>query len=314
MMIRQETQSRRHFLKQAIYSSSVGMALNSLVSASFSEEVNPSAQQALPVWQIGCYTRPWDRYEYLFALDAIAEAGYKYVGLMTTKSANGLIISHETSEETAHQIGEECKRRNLDPLSAYGGGFPVDISIEAGIQGLRRIIAACSAAGVKDLMLGGVTDEKLHSPYYKAVSECCDYASEKGIGISVKPHGGTNSTGSQCRRIIEEVNKPNFRLWYDPANIFYYSDGKINPIDDAATVDGLVVGMSVKDYQHPKEVLVTPGTGQVDFPEVMAKLMAGGFRSGPLIVECLKVGEPESMVEEARKALRFTEALIHQLN
>ena len=38
-----------------------------------------------PPYMIGCYTRPWAQYEYRVALDAIAEAGYKYVGLMTTK-------------------------------------------------------------------------------------------------------------------------------------------------------------------------------------------------------------------------------------
>ncbi|NLY02566.1 MAG: hypothetical protein GXY83_41335, partial [Rhodopirellula sp.] len=29
-------------------------------------------------WQIGCRTRPWAGYEYRVALDAIAEAGFKY--------------------------------------------------------------------------------------------------------------------------------------------------------------------------------------------------------------------------------------------
>jgi hypothetical protein len=37
-------------------------------------------------WQIGCYTRVFDQFEYPVALDAIAEAGFKYVGLMTIKS------------------------------------------------------------------------------------------------------------------------------------------------------------------------------------------------------------------------------------
>ena len=37
-------------------------------------------------YMIGCYTRPWAQYDYRVALDAIAEAGYKYVGLMTTKA------------------------------------------------------------------------------------------------------------------------------------------------------------------------------------------------------------------------------------
>ena len=31
-------------------------------------------------YRIGCYTRPWDKYDYRVALDAIAEAGFKYVG------------------------------------------------------------------------------------------------------------------------------------------------------------------------------------------------------------------------------------------
>ncbi len=37
-------------------------------------------------FQIGCYTRPWAEYEYRVAFDGIAEAGYKYVGLMTGRS------------------------------------------------------------------------------------------------------------------------------------------------------------------------------------------------------------------------------------
>ena len=129
--------------------------------------------------------------------------------------------------------------------------------------------------------MGGVGDEKLYEPYYKAIAECCDYAAEKGMGISVKPHGGLNATGPQCRKTVEFVGHKNFGIWYDPGNIFYYSDGKLNPVDDAPTVDGLVMGMSVKDFKPPKNVDVTPGTGKVDFPAVFAKLKAGGFTSGP---------------------------------
>ena len=57
--------------------------------------------------------------------------------------------------------------------------------------------------------------------------------------MSVKPHGGQNATGPQCRKLIEQVGHKNFRLWYDPGNIFYYSDGNLDPVDDSATVDGL---------------------------------------------------------------------------
>jgi len=266
-----------------------------------------------PKWRIGCYTRPWDKHEYRVALDAIAEAGYRYVGLMTTKSDTRLVVSVKTTPEDARTIGEECRKRNLKVASVYGGDIPVAESLEAGIKGLRGLVDCCAIIGAGDLMMGGVGDQRLFDVYYKAIAECCPYASEKKMGISVKPHGGLNSTGPQCRAIIERVAQENFGLWYDPGNIFYYSDGQLDPVDDAAAVDGLVVGMSVKDYLPPKNVSVTPGTGKVDFPKVMARLVKGGFTSGALVVECLAPGELPGLQEEARKARVFLEKLTASL-
>ena len=140
------------------------------------------------------------------------------------------------------------------------------------------------------------------------VAGCCDYAAAQGVGLSVKPHGGQNATGAQCRKLIEQVGHKNFRIWYDPGNVFFYSEGKLDPVEDAASVDGLVVGMSVKDFLPPREVLVTPGTGRVNFREVLARLKKGGFVSGPLIVECLTPSaERATLTAEAKKALRFLE-------
>jgi sugar phosphate isomerase/epimerase len=263
--------SRRDFLGQTLKIGTAGLA------TSYAVALPTLAKKSEGPWQIGCYTRPWGQYDYRLALDAIAEAGFKYAGLMTAKSKTGLVISVSTTLKEAEQVGEEVKKRGLKVPSVYGGGIPVEKSLEAGIEGLRKLIDNCAACGAKNLMMGGTGNEKLYKPYYKAIAECCDYAAEKGIGISVKPHGGLNATGPQCRKTVEMIGHKNFRIWYDPGNIFYYSNGKLDPVDDAATVDGLVVGMCIKDYKHPKEVMVTPGTGQVDFPEVLAKLKKGGF-------------------------------------
>ena len=264
-------------------------------------------------WQIGCYTRPWDQHEYRVALDAIAEAGYRHVGLMTTKSKTRLVISAATTPEEARQVGEECKKRKLAVPSVYGGGIPVAKSLEAGIAGLRKLLDNCEACGAKNLMMGGIGNKALYEPYYKAVAECCDYAAAKGIGISVKPHGGLNATGPQCRETLKLVGHRSFRIWYDPGNILYYSDAKLDPVKDAATVDGLVIGMCIKDYKHPKQVMITPGTGQVDFPAVMARLKKGGFTAGPLVVECLARGDLPTLLAEAKKARAFVTRLVSQL-
>jgi len=261
-----------------------------------------------PRWQIGCYTRPWAQFDYLTAFDGIAGAGFRYAGLMTSKTGN--VITKDTTLEQAASVYEEAKSRGLRIASLYGGNFDVRKSVTEGIAGLKRLIDCSAICGCPNLLLAGIADQKLVENYYKVVAECCDYAASNGVGISVKPHGPLNSTGRECRPLIEKVGHKNFRLWYDPGNIYFYSDGKLSPVDDTAEVDGLVVGMSVKDFRMPKDVNVTPGAGMVDFPAVMARLRKGGFKRGPLIVECLATGDVSFINSEARKAHQFLEELM----
>jgi sugar phosphate isomerase/epimerase len=292
--------SRREFLRAAAFLgfASMGRRLQALAGAGNG-------------YQLGCYTRPWDQFDYRVALDGIAQAGFKYAGIMTAKGKSWVVVTVDSTPEEVAAIAAEVKQRGLKTLSIYGGDFPLAKSVEAGISGLRRLIDHCVLCSCPNLLLGGTTDPKLFGPYYEVVAQCCDYAASKGVGLSIKPHGGQNATGPQCRKIIEQTGHKNFRLWYDPGNIFYYSDGELDPVEDSARVDGLVVGMSVKDFKPPKEVLVTPGTGQVNFREVLARLNKGGFRSGPMIVECLARRDTAAEITaEAKQARRFLRELI----
>ena len=264
-------------------------------------------------WQIGCYTRPWEEYEYPVALDAIAEAGFQYVGLMTAKSETRLVISYKTTPEEAAKVAEEVKKRNLQVLSVYGGGFPVNESPDKGIAALKTLIDHSATVGSKTLMTAGIGKAELYDTYFKTIAECCDYAEQKGVALTLKPHGGLNATGPQCCKAIETVGHRNYSLWYDPGNIFYYSDGTLDPVKDAATLTTPVTGMCVKDYRHPKEVMLTPGTGMVDFPGVMKALKAHGFTHGPLVIETLTQGDLPFMLKEAKKAGKFLEDLVATL-
>ena len=260
-------------------------------------------------WQIGCYTRPFDAHDYRVALDAIAEAGFSYCGIMTAKGKSWVILTADTPPEEAAQVGADVKARGLKCLSVYGD-FAATPVVENNVKALRRLVEHAVACGSPDLLLGGVGDPKLHEPYYRSIREVCDFAAAKGVRLTIKPHGGQIATGSQCRQAIEGVGHRNFRLWYDPGNIFYYSDGARDPVEDAATVDGLVVGMSAKDFLPPKEVMVTPGAGRVDFPKVMARLRQGGFNGGPVLVETVAKGELKPVIAEARKAREFLGTLL----
>jgi sugar phosphate isomerase/epimerase len=266
-------------------------------------------QAAGPGWQIGCYTRPWDQHDYRVALDGIAEAGYKYAGLMTHKGKTWVLVTIETTPDEATVMGEEVRKRGLICASIYGGDFAVQKGIDAGVNGLKRLVDNVAAAQCPRLLLGGTSKAELVEPYYKVVAECCDYAASKHVALSIKPHGGTNATGGECRRLVEKVGSKNLRIWYDPGNIMYYSQGQIDPVNDVDSVRGLIAGMSIKDFRPPKEVLVTPGKGLVNFREVLLRAKRGGFTSGPLIVECLDRGETSQVTAEAKRAREFLEQL-----
>ncbi len=267
-------------------------------------------------WQIGCFTRPWGAYGYRVALDAIAEAGFKYVGLMSADSKTKLVLTAANTAKESLEIGVQAKKRDLEILSTYGGVPPVAQSLQAGIDWLRKLVDNCALAGSPSILLAGIGDPSLEEPYYRAIAECCDYAAGKRVSLILKPHGPLNATGRLCHQWVEKIDHPNFQMWYDPGNVAIYSDGAIDPALDAETVAGVVTGMCVKDYQRvPQSVNITPGTGRVDFAAVLAHLRgdpAGGFTHGPLLVETLARGTLDELAREARKAREFLEKLTGQ--
>lgn len=270
----------------------------------------PVASRPAEQWRIGCSTRPWDGFDYPVAFEAIAEAGYRYVGPMTARTRTGLVIGPESTPDEIDKVRAALDRFKLRVITLYGGDINVAKSVKAGVETLRKLIEHSSAVGSESVMLGGTADAKLYEAYYKAVAKCCDFAADKRVMIVLKPHGGLNNDGPTCRKAIETVSHPNFRIWYDAGNILYYSDGKIDPVADAPAVDGLVAGWCIKDFKPPKEVFVNPGDGKVDFAAVFNRLKKGGFTQGPLMVETVARGSLGQLVENARRARLFVEKIV----
>ncbi len=157
-----------------------------------------------------------------------------------------------------------------------GGGLPVGKSLQAGIDTLKRLIDNTAAASGGSLLMGGVGDDKLYDPYYRAIADCCDYAAEKqGSPGPCRTAECHRPAAPPLRRTGESPQLPPVVR----SGQYLLPDGKLNPADDAPSVAGLVTGMCVKDFTMSevdgklvKEVMVTPGTGKVDFPAVMARL------------------------------------------
>ncbi len=294
--------SRRRFLGRVVVVGASGLAVRAAVA---------SAQSAMPYfqdrgWLVGFWTRPWAAHDYRVGFDAMAAMGCKYVALSGAKTRTGRVIAVKTSQEEAAQVGREARQRGLTITTVYGGGVP----LEKGPESLRKMIENCQAAGAWSVLLAHAGSEKTYETCCRTIAACGDFAAEKQIAIVLKPHGGTTGTGPQLRDACQRVHHRAFTIMYDPGNVLYYSDGKIDPVADCQAVQGLVTGVSVKDYRHPKDVALTPGDGQVDFPALMKKLRAGGFTHGPLMIETLKPGDPAQTLAEAKKAKAFVERLV----
>ena len=90
--------TRRDFVKQAagVGATLLGaQAVQALAAASGSAPASGPATTTAPGtgpdrrWRIGCSTRPWEGFDYPIAFEAIAEAGYQYVGPMTARTKTG---------------------------------------------------------------------------------------------------------------------------------------------------------------------------------------------------------------------------------
>ncbi len=175
---------------------------------------------------------------------------------------------------------------------------------------LRHLIDLCAAAGAKTLLMGGVGQPGAIRRLFRRHRRLLRLCRGKEIGAYDQAARRAECHRPAVRaRPSSKVNHKNFRVWYDAGNILYYSDAKINPVEDAAAVDGLVTGWCVKDYRYPRQVDLTPGTGQVDFRAVLARLKKGGFAGGPLVIETLSLGDLPHLLAEAKKARRFVESL-----
>jgi sugar phosphate isomerase/epimerase len=298
---------RRQFLQRTAV-----LAASAMLSGhSFAADESPSElADADSPWLLGCFTRPFAEFTYEQTVQAIAEAGFGAVGLMSVRLSDATVTLADANDSQVAEIRDQAARRELSIVATYYGGPPVDRSVTVGIEALRRLIDNCHQAKCMTILMGGTTNEQLFDAYYDAVAACCDYAAQKQVALVLKPHGGLNATGPQCRQIVARVNHPAFRLWYDPGNIFYYSEGQLDPINDVSSVDGMVTGMCVKDFLPPQDVAINPGSGKVDFAKLMTRLKAGGFVSGPLVVETLKPGDLEATKANAAAAYKFLSDLV----
>ncbi len=249
---------------------------------------------------LGCFNRPWNKFDYDEALAGIAAAGYALTGTMHQQGEP--LVEMDSSEQEIAVLRAKVQSAGLAPSTVLGS-FPMDGSSEQSVAGLKALIDRVAIFGARYLLHCGTSNEGQYDRFYETMKACCDYAQEREVMLTLKPHGGISVSGADLLRAVERIDHANFGIYYDPGNIMHYKG--LDPVEELKPVAEHVVAMCIKDSLGEMEgVMITPGTGKVDFQGVFDVLFDAGFE-GPCLVECLGGETLEEINEEAVKTHEF---------
>lgn len=249
--------------------------------------------------EIGCFNRPWSRWSYDEALDALKECGVRLTGLVGGHKGEPF-IAPEATAEYLDRLKRRIESRGLVAIVAWYDTRH-DVPLNESIRNSHKQIDNAQRLGLRFLLSGASSKPEQYEQYYQVMKDAAAYAQDRGIQIVVKPHGGCAASSDELEVCLEKVNHPNYRIWYDAGNIIHYT-GK-DPIAEAARLARHCTGFCAKDCAMPKgDVMLQFGEGKVDFPAVFARLKQGGF-TGPVMIECCG-GKTLSEVTAAAKANR----------
>jgi sugar phosphate isomerase/epimerase len=258
-------------------------------------------------WPIGCFNRPWTKWSFDQALQAIEAAGYTTVGLLSRTQDEPFIGAEATPEYLANLK----ERIEASGLAANMGALHSrhNVPLEDAISAIRKQIDNAHFLSLEYVLSFGVDNPAEFAHYLKVMNDAAAYAGDKGIRLVMKPHGGISGAADEILRVIQAVNHRNFSIWYDAGNIIHYT-GK-DPVAEIGPIASHISGFCAKDCAELKgDVMLQFGTGKVDFPAVFKRLNESGF-SGPVMVECCQVGQtPEETAVNARANREFLEQVL----
>lgn len=310
--------SRRHFLGTT--SLAAAAAVLPSAPALFAQTAGAAPKPSVPP-PIGCYgPRIFVKFGLTTdaLLDAAKAAGFQSVEMLGGGSGAARVRG---TPEAPEVIREKLAQRGL--VSTVGSlVVPEKTPHAEAVAATRAQITRMHRIGQKYALCGGLGDEEQWVPFCRVLADAAAFGQDFGVQIVTKHHHGLNNTTVELLGWMKQVNHPNFRLFFDPGNLIYYT-GK-DPLKQLDIIAPHVAGWVAKDCAGPQymerkagepgfgngapnpngdEVMIQFGTGKVDFPGVYRKLHAAGF-NGVIYVEGTVAGKTVEATVAAARANR----------
>jgi len=268
---------------------------------------------------LGSFTRPFGELTLEEAFAGIAEAGFKYAGLMIRHQKDPSLPSAGGSH-SVEEISRMVSSAGLT-LTSIILGRP-----ESAEEG-KRWVDDCQALGIYHMIIINPWPysqgldvrrpaEELgpeEEAYFKLMHDLADYAQPKGIALAIKPHTGCTATSKEERQTLAAIDHDNVGVYYDPGNVSFYEG--VRPEDDLPNIADRVIGMCVKDHEGPRAhgSFPVPGEGDVDWRRIFQTLKDAGV-SGPCLLENFTAKEPGAVKAGVRRTREHLEEVLAELS
>ena len=270
--------------------------------------------------QFGAMTIPYARWSLERALEGIARAGLRHVGLHRAHTAS-LLQSDTPSARECATLRQRIEGYGLVPsliFASRGGGDPddrlrndVEVATALGIPNLLVIPVSPAPKFPKERPAGEHPGEMRWflrvEAWLRMIVPAVRRAERRGVTILLKPHGGIAGTGEDLAMLVERIGSPAVRVCYDPGNVAYYEG--VPPEPDLPVVADLVRAVCIKDHRGGMAVedFPTPGDGEIDHAAIFRTLRAARF-AGPCLIERIDgLASPEDADRELARGRAYLE-------
>lgn len=187
-------------------------------------------------------------------------------------------------------------------------GFIPEATRAARVERTLRLSDLAAELGIPGIgcHVGFVPEDRTAAAYVAVredVRRICDYAAERGQTFALE-------TGQEPARVllefIHDVNRPNLRINFDPANMILYGTG--DPIEALGILAPQVVTVHCKDGDWPPQGVAGAlgterplGEGSVGIERFVGKLKEIGYKN-PLIIE-REASDPVKRMVDIRSAI-----------
>jgi len=220
--------------------------------------------------------------ERFIAVTAVCSyTGEDYADIPTVQRTVGLVPSATRAERIARTkaVSDVAKKLAIDSVACHIGFVPEDAT------------------------------DPVYAQIRDVTREICDHCGANGQFFTLE-------TGQEPAKVllkfIQDVERPNLKINFDPANMILYGTG--DPVEALDVLGREVISVHCKDGDWPPRdqpaALGTEralGEGSVDFPAFISKLKEIGYR-GILSIE-REGAEPAQRVRDIRQAIALLKRL-----